>query len=118
MALDPITIEVVANRFREIAATMEHALYQQRLLADPSRVKRRHRRDADAGGRVIIVSGGLQYRSRSVTNAHGEQRCWRVIRASACASGDSFIVNDPYLAGNPHAPTTWSRSRRASSTAG
>ena len=27
MSIDPITIEVVTSRLREIAATMEHALY-------------------------------------------------------------------------------------------
>ena len=59
-ALDPITIEVVANRFREIAATMEHALYHSGYSPILRESKDGTAGLTDAAGRVIIVSGGLQ----------------------------------------------------------
>jgi N-methylhydantoinase B len=101
MSIDPITIEVVTSRLREIAAGMEHALYH----AGFSPILRESRDGTagltDAQGRVLMVGGGLQYHSlpyeqavRAVV-AHFRER----IR-----DGDSFIVNDPYVAGNPHVP--------------
>jgi N-methylhydantoinase B len=101
MSIDPITIEVVTSRLREIAAGMEHALYH----AGFSPILRESRDGTagltDAQGRVLMVGGGLQYHSlpyeqavRAVVAQFGER-----IR-----DGDSYIVNDPYVAGNPHVP--------------
>ena len=101
MSIDAITIEVVASRLREIAAGMEHALYH----AGFSPILRESRDGTagltDAHGRVLMVGGGLQYHSlpyeqavRAVVAQFGERMRY----------GDSFIVNDPYAAGNPHVP--------------
>jgi N-methylhydantoinase B len=101
MSIDPITIEVVASRLREIAAVMEHALYH----AGFSPILRESR-DGTAGltdphGRVLMVGGGLQYHSLPY-----EQAVRAVVAqlGALMRDGDSFIVNDPYLAGNPHVP--------------
>ena len=101
-ALDPITIEVVTARFREIAATMEHALYHSGYSPILRESKDGTAGLCDAQGRVIIVSGGLQYHSlpyqravQSVLDRYPRERL---------RPGDSFVVNDPYLGGNPHAP--------------
>ena len=63
MSIDPITIEVVTSRLREIAAGMEHALYH----AGFSPILRESRDGTagltDAQGRVLMVGGGLQYHS-------------------------------------------------------
>ena len=102
MTIDPITIEVVTSRLREIAAGMEHALYH----AGYSPILRESRDGTagltDAEGQVLMVGGGLQYHSlpyeqavRAVVAHYGRE---------ALRDGDSFIVNDPYLAGNPHVP--------------
>jgi N-methylhydantoinase B len=101
-ALDPITIEVVANRFREIAATMEHALYHSGYSPILRESKDGTAGLTDAAGRVIIVSGGLQYHSMGY-----EQAVKSVLERyprEQIRPGDSFIVNDPYQGGNPHAP--------------
>ena len=101
-ALDPITIEVVTARFREIAATMEHALYHSGYSPILRESKDGTAGLTDAAGRVIIVSGGLQYHSI------GYERAVHSVLAryprERLQPGDSFIVNDPYLGGNPHAP--------------
>jgi N-methylhydantoinase B len=102
MTLDPITIEVVTSRLREIAASMEHALYH----AGYSPILRESRDGTagltDADGRVLLVGGGLQYHSLPY-----EQAVRAVVAQfgrDGLHEGDSFIVNDPYLAGNPHVP--------------
>jgi N-methylhydantoinase B len=102
MTIDPITIEVVTSRLREIAAGMEHALYH----AGFSPILRESRDGTagltDAQGRVLMVGGGLQYHSlpyeqavRAIVGQFGRE---------GLRAGDSFIVNDPYVAGNPHVP--------------
>src|SRR5690242_6763506 len=101
MSIDPITIEVVASRLREITAGMEHALYH----AGFSPILRESRDGTagltDAQGRVLIVGGGLQYHSLPY-----EQAVRAVVGQfkDRMRDGDSFVVNDPYVAGNPHVP--------------
>jgi N-methylhydantoinase B len=101
MSIDPITIEVVASRLREIAAGMEHALYH----AGFSPILRESRDGTagltDAQGRVLMVGGGLQYHSLPY-----EQAVRAVVAQfrGRMRDGDTFIVNDPYVAGNPHVP--------------
>lgn len=102
MTVDPITIEVIANRLREVAASMEHALYHSGYSPIL-----RESRDGSAGltddaGRVLVVGGGLQFHSipyqqavSSVVARYGRD---------GLKPGDTFIVNDPYLGGNPHVP--------------
>lgn len=102
MSLDPVTIEIITSRLREVAATMEHALYHSGYSPIL-----RESRDGTAGltdeeGRVLMVGGGLQYHSLPY-----QQAVRGVIARYGIAGlrpGDSFIVNNPYLAGNPHVP--------------
>jgi len=101
-AIDPITIEVVAARFREIAATMEHALYHSGYSPVLRESKDGTAGLCDAEGRVIIVSGGLQYHSLPYERA--VQSVLARYPRERLHPGDSFIVNDPYEGGNPHAP--------------
>jgi N-methylhydantoinase B len=102
MTIDPITIEVVTNRIREIAATMEHALYHSGYSPILRESKDGTAGLADADGRVVIIGGGLQYHSL------GYEQAVRSVLAryprETLRPGDSFVVNDPYLGGNPHAP--------------
>lgn len=100
--LDPIAIEVVTSRIREVAATMEHALYHSGYSPVLRESKDGTAGLTDAQGRVVMISGGLQYHSigyelavRSVLTRYPRE---------TLRHGDSFIVNDPYLGGNPHAP--------------
>lgn len=102
MTIDPITIEVVASRLREVAATMEHALYHSGYSPILRESKDGTAGLTDAEGRVVMLSGGLQYHSLGY-----EQAVRSVLRRYPPARlrpGDSFIVNDPYEGGNPHAP--------------
>jgi N-methylhydantoinase B len=102
MTIDPITTEVVVSRLREVAAVMEHALYHSGY----SPILRESRDGTagltDAQGRVLIVGGGLQYHALPYQQAVDcvVERFGR----DGLRDGDSFIVNDPYLCGNPHVP--------------
>ena len=102
MSVDPITIEVVSSRIREIAATMEHALYHSGYSPVLRESKDGTAGLTDAQGRMIVVSGGLQYHSLPY------QQAVRSVLAAyphvTLRPGDSFILNDPYLGGSPHAP--------------
>jgi len=101
MNLDPITTEVVTNRLREIAATMEHALYHTGYSPILRESQDGTAGLTDADGRAVIVSGGLQY--HSLPYFHAVQSVLTRFGA-AIRPGDSFIVNDPYKGGNPHVP--------------
>ncbi len=102
MTLDPITTEVVLSRLREIAATMEYALYHSGYSPIL-----RESKDGTAGltddeGRVVLIGGGIQYHFtvyqkavQSVLSRYPKERL---------APGESFITNDPYKSGSSHAP--------------
>jgi N-methylhydantoinase B len=102
VSIDPVVTEVVVSRLREVAAMMEHALYHSGY----SPILRESRDGSvgltDAQGRVLIVGGGLQYHSLPYQQAVAcvIERFGR----AGLREGDSFIVNDPYLCGNPHVP--------------
>lgn len=100
--VDPIAIEVIASRIREIAATMEHALYHSGYSPILRESKDGTAGLTDADGRVVVVSGGLQYHSLPYQKAV-EGVIARYPRESL-APGESFVVNDPYRGGNPHVP--------------
>ena len=102
MNLDPITMEVVLNRLREIAATMEHALYHSGYSPILRESQDGTAGLTDAAGRVVIVSGGLQY--HSLPYYHAVQGVLARYPAATMREGDGFIVNDPYKGGNPHVP--------------
>jgi N-methylhydantoinase B len=100
--LDPITIEVISSRIREIAMTMEHMLYHSGYSTIL-----RESRDGSAGltdrdGRVVMVGGGLQYHALPYQVA--VESVLSRYPAASMARGDSFIVNNPYFGGNPHTP--------------
>lgn len=101
-ALDPVTIEVVAARFREIAATMEHALYHSGYSTILRESKDGTAGLCDAAGRVIIIGGGLQYHSLGYERA--VQSVLVRYPEATLRPDDSFIVNDPFWGGNPHVP--------------
>ena len=61
MSVDPITTEVVASRLRESASTMEYALYHSGYSPILRESKDGTAGITDARGRVVILSGGLQY---------------------------------------------------------
>lgn len=100
--IDPITTEVIASRFAEIAGSMEYALYHSGYSPILRESKDGTAGLTDALGRVIILSGGLQYHVLAYEKAVGE--VLRRYPPGRIKPGDSFIANDPYLAGNAHAP--------------
>ena len=61
MTIDPVTTEVVASRLRETASTMEYALYHSGYSPILRESKDGTAGITDAAGRVIMISGGLQY---------------------------------------------------------
>ena len=61
MNIDPVTTEVVASRLREAAAIMEHALYHSGYSPILRESKDGTAGLTDATGRVVLISGGLQY---------------------------------------------------------
>ena len=84
------------------AATMDHALYHSGYSPVLRESKDGTAGLADADGRVVIIGGGLQYHSLGY-----EQAVRSVLMRyprETLRPGDSFIVNDPYWGGNPHAP--------------
>jgi N-methylhydantoinase B len=98
---DPITLAVINNRLGEIVATMERLLFHSGYSTIL-----RESYDGSAGitdvtGAAILSSGmslhlpPYYYTVRAILNRYA---------VSDMHDGDSFIVNDPYLAGNLHVP--------------
>ncbi len=102
MSIDPITTEVIASRLAEIAGSMEYALYHSGYSPILRESKDGTAGLTDASGRVVMLSGGLQYHVLAYEKAVGE--VLRRYPGDRMRPGDSFIANDPYLAGNAHAP--------------
>jgi N-methylhydantoinase B len=101
-AIDPVTTEVVASRLREIAATMEYALYHSGYSPILRESKDGTAGLTDAQGRVVIISGGLQYHFTAYQQA--VEAVLARYPAALLKPGESFIANDPYQCGSPHAP--------------
>ena len=101
MQLDPITLEIIANRFDEIQRIMKHRLFRtgySTILRESF--------DGGAGltdhlGRVIGASGmsihtrPYAYFVAGILSAYGEQ---------GVDEGDVFFSNDPYRGGVAHSP--------------
>lgn len=102
MSVDPITTEVIASRLVEIAGSMEYALYHSGYSPILRESKDGTAGLTDAAGRVVMLSGGLQYHVLAYEKAVRE--VLRRYPGDKMRPGDSFIANDPYLAGNAHAP--------------
>jgi N-methylhydantoinase B len=100
--VDPITTEVLASRLRETVATMEHALYHSGYSPILRESKDGTAGLTDKGGRVVMLSGGIQFHYTAY-----EQSVQAVIARyplEKLQPGDSFVCNDPYKGGMPHAP--------------
>ena len=104
MSLDPVTAEVLRNRLRETVAAMAHALFHSGYSPILRESQDGTAGLCDAGGRVIMVGGGLQYHSLLYSMAVGN--VLESYPAAEMRDGDSFLSNDPYLAGNSHVPDT------------
>ncbi|HLY67926.1 MAG TPA: hydantoinase B/oxoprolinase family protein, partial [Chloroflexota bacterium] len=101
MTLDPITLEVINNRLREIGATMSHILFHSGYSTIL-----RESRDGSAGicnaqAEAVIAEGTpihlypYHKSTQAVLEAYG---------ADALEEGDSFMLTDPYEAGTAHLP--------------
>jgi N-methylhydantoinase B len=102
MMLDPITTEVVASRLREAGSSMEYALYHSGYSPILRESKDGTAGLTDANGRVILISGGLQYHFTAY-----QQSVQAVLArhpADKLRRGTSFVANDPHRCGCPHAP--------------
>ncbi len=104
MSLDPVTAEVLRNRLRETVAAMAHALFHSGYSPVLRESQDGTAGLCDAGGRVVMVGGGLQYHSLLYSMAVGA--VLESYPAAEMRDGDSFLSNDPYKAGNSHVPDT------------
>ena len=101
MNIDRVTTEVVASRLREAASTMEHALYHSGYSPILRESKDGTAGLTDKTGRVVILSGGIQFHYTAY-----EQSVQAVLARyplDKLRPGDSFVCNDPYKCGVPHA---------------
>lgn len=71
MSLDPVTAEVLRNRLRETVAAMAHALFHSGYSPILRESQDGTAGLCDAGGRVVMVGGGLQYHSLLYSMAVG-----------------------------------------------
>ncbi len=97
--IDPITLEVINNRLREIVSTMEHLLFHggySTIL-----------RESHDGSAVITDRNGYAVYSSSQVHLMPYYFTLRTIIAQyqpeSMREGDAYIANDPYLTGVFHA---------------
>ncbi len=97
--VDPITLEVLNNRLREIVSTMEHLLFHggySTIL-----------RESKDGSAVITDKDGCAVYSGSKLHLTPYHFTLRTLidryPPETMREGDSYIANDPYLAGVFHA---------------
>jgi N-methylhydantoinase B len=102
MSVDPVTTQVVMSRLHEAAATMEYALYHSGYSPILRESKDGSAALTDTAGRVVIMSGGLQYHFTAYHQA--VQAVLARYPAERLKPGESFVTNDPYKCGNPHVP--------------
>jgi len=101
MGLDPITLEVINNRLREIVATMEHLLFHSGYSTIL-----RESFDGSAGlcdreGHTVMASGAPYHLFPYYYSVRGVLRNYPL---EEMRDGDSFILTDPYWGGNLHVP--------------
>ncbi|HZU04608.1 MAG TPA: hydantoinase B/oxoprolinase family protein [Chloroflexota bacterium] len=101
MGLDPITLEVINNRLREIVATMEHLLFHSGYSTIL-----RESFDGSAGlcdreGHTVMASGAPYHLFPYYYSVRGVLRNYAL---EDMHEGDSFILTDPYWGGNLHVP--------------
>src|SRR3954453_21389719 len=97
--VDPITLEIINNRLREIVSTMEHLLFHggySTIL-----------RESKDGSAVITDRNGCAvYAGSQLHLTPYHYTLQSIIKQYPCETmreGDSFIANDPYVAGVFHA---------------
>ncbi len=101
MGLDPVTLEVINNRLREIGATMEHLLFHSGYSTILRESYDGSAGICDRNGHVVVASGGVihlypyYYSVRAVLQNYPVEEM---------REGDAFALTDPYLGGNLHVP--------------
>jgi N-methylhydantoinase B len=101
MQVDPITLEIIRNRLREIGATMEHLLFHSGYSTIL--------RESHDGSAVICDIDGYAVESPGhpihLLPYYYSLRCIREnYSLEEMKEGDCFIVNDPYIGGSLHVP--------------
>jgi N-methylhydantoinase B len=100
MKVDPITLEVIDSRLREIVSNMEWALYH-------SAYSPIIRETQDASAVILDRKGELVKAGaagHSIPFIYSAQQILRRYGYKEINEGDSFIINDPYKGGSPHVP--------------
>ncbi len=101
MDIDPITLEVLNNRLREIVSTMEHLLFHSGYST-----VLRESYDGSAG--ICDREGATVMASGSPYHMVAYAFCVRGVLANytleEMREGDSFVLTDPYAGGSFHVP--------------
>ncbi|MBI2952800.1 MAG: hydantoinase B/oxoprolinase family protein [Chloroflexi bacterium] len=102
MPLDPITIEVIANRLMEIVNTMQHIIFRTGYSTIVRESKDTSAAIADVAGN--LVGQATQHPLHLGIFTPTIEAILRRYPLPVIQEGDSFVVNDPYIAGSPHVP--------------
>jgi N-methylhydantoinase B len=97
VAMDPVTLQVMANALRAVAEEMEAALV--RSAFSPNIKERRDCSTAifDAGGRMVVQSAAIPVHLGAMPEAVD------AVRARGARPGEVWLVNDPFRGGT-HLP--------------
>src|SRR5712692_8470095 len=99
--VDPITLEVINSRLREIVGTMEHLLFHSGYSTIL-----RESFDGSAGicdqtGAVVMAAGAPYHLMPYALSVRGIVANYPL---ETMQDGDSFVLTDPYSGGNLHVP--------------
>jgi N-methylhydantoinase B len=100
MSIDPILLEVIANRLEEIQQVMKHRLFHTGYSTIL-------RESFDGSAGLTTADGRLIGASGMTTHTGPYARLVRAIVEKYGAdihSGDAFVTNDPYRGGSSHTP--------------
>ncbi|MEK7214949.1 MAG: hydantoinase B/oxoprolinase family protein, partial [Chloroflexota bacterium] len=101
MNLDPITLEILNNRLREIVSTMEYLLFHSGYSTILRESYDGSAGICDINGHTVMASGAPYH---LVPYSYSVQAILRNYPAETMRDGDSFILTDPYSGGNLHVP--------------
>ncbi|MBI4493109.1 MAG: hydantoinase B/oxoprolinase family protein [Chloroflexi bacterium] len=101
MELDPITLEVINNRLREIVSTMEYLLFHSGYSTILRESFDGSAGLCDAEGHTVAASGAPYHLFPYYYSVRGVLRNYAL---EQMRDGDSFILTDPYSGGNLHVP--------------
>jgi N-methylhydantoinase B len=102
MKLDSIELEVIKSRLEEAALTMENQLFH-------SGYSPILRESADGSAAILDKSGGVVVATGLPVHLFPYYHTVRAVLklvGDRMQPGDSFLINDPYLAGTLHVPDT------------